>query len=190
MIPSPTTEEVQKVRSLAGNRATSMRRRKLDAPAKAPIDFDALACLEERQVVELTEQLRAARNAGDKMRSGYGKITKTLQLLWDACVACYGGEVDKMADVSLSDALLMVYKRPEVVDATFGDGTYKETRTSTNGGASTWRKPWSLLRKRHCGSGTVQKTPLERLTDNIRTASGDVPYVKALATLNRIYGKG
>lgn len=193
----PTKEEKEKVRrSLSGVRAAGVKKKDPSAEDRGTKPKfhvpDNLVPLPEEQMVKLTQSLKTARSAGNKLRSGYGSITKDLQGLWEACLVRVGGDPRALQHASLSDAMLMIYRDAETIDETFGPGTYKETRTASNGGASTWRKPWSRIKAKECGDTKMQKTPLEKLASAMITAvnTSEVPYAKALAALNRAYGKG
>jgi hypothetical protein len=191
-IPTPTTEELQKVKSAAGLRTASFRKKK-DTPEKPKFVVpDNLAALPEEMIIKLDAGLLNARKNGNRLDSGYREITKEITTLFEACVIRMGGDKQALANASLSDGLLIVYRTAEAVDEKFGEGAFKETRSSVNKGCSTWRRPWGRVRTAALGIQKVLKTPLEIFEADCRKAanSTEVAYVKALSALNRAFGKG
>ena len=101
-----------------------------------------------------------------------------------------GGDGDMLKTLTLSEAMIIVYRDGAAIDETFGPGTFKETKTATSKGASTWRKPWNTERKLLFGDSHTT-SPLEKFSKTCVTAakSGEVSYAKARTELDKAFNK-
>ena len=182
---------MNEVKSVAGIRAAIMKPKKEEAKKRTLPEQDKLVQLPEGMYDELTNKLKAAKAAGDKIGSGYGKITEEIRGLWKAVQIRLGGDQELLKTLSLSEGLVIVYGDGKRVDEVFGAGTFQQSKTATSKGASTWRKPWSTERRKTFPGVNGGETSLDKFTRAARIAakSGEVAYTKALTALHLAFGK-
>lgn len=187
---SMTAEKPAAPKSAAGNRAAIFKPKKQEKTKPVLPDLDSLAPLPEEQFQKLTVTLKDARHAGEKIRSQHGKITKDMRMLRDAVVVRMHGDIQGLRDLSLSNAMLVVYRTSENVDETFGKGTFVETKRATGGGASLWRKQWGRVIAEVLPENRAERTPEERFAVNCVSVanSKEVPFERALLRLKQAYG--
>jgi len=177
-------------KSIAANRAAAYKPAPRERKPKRELKLDNLVPLPEGEYEKLTMRLQMARKAGEAIRAKHGDITKDMTNLWEDCKIRLGGDKELLKTLSLSEGMLVVYGTPANVDQVFGGGCFKETKTSASSGASSWRKPWSLIRTREFGEAHTT-SPADKFNNACVAAvkSGELSYTRALALMNRAWGK-